>query len=90
MLEIYQLYLTFQPLDPQVILFDKHSFLDQLTQIMTKDCSFNNEFSTSCVHQAVLNVKKKRFDINTQHVPILYFSCTEQVTQWTISCHILG
>ena len=25
------------------------------TQNMTKDCSFNNEFSTSCVHQTVLN-----------------------------------
>ena len=39
-----------------------------LTQIMTKDCSFNNEFCTSCVHQVVFNVKKK---------PELYFSCTE-------------
>ena len=42
-----------------VILCQKHSFLYQLIQNITTDCSLNFEFSICCAHQVALNVKNQ-------------------------------
>ena len=56
----------------QVILYQKHSFLHQLTQNMTIDCSLNYESSKwklQVVHYIWIS-KQKQFD-----VPNMYWTC---------------
>ena len=56
----------------QVNLFQKSSFLHQLTHNMTRDCSLNFKKNTG---SQVLNVKTKtKKQFCTQHVVNLYFS----------------
>ena len=52
----------------QVILFQEHSFLYQLTQNITSSVQENYKFSRCCVHQIVLNVKTKNNFDETHHV----------------------
>ena len=87
---------TVPPHCVQVNLSQKHSFLNQLTQNMTTDCSLINNFLPRKIQvQNMLGTKIVyclRFDIQnnfcTQCVLNLYLSRTELIIQWTI-CFIL-
>ena len=82
----------------QVNLFQKHSFLNQLTHNMTTDCSLSPDFSTKKIQVQNMLCTKIVFcfcfgiqnNFCTQHVLNLYFSCTEVGNQWTIFRHIVG
>ena len=73
----------------QVNLFQKHSFLLELTHNTTTDFSLKNEFSTRKIEvqnmlcrKIVLNAKTKtKNNFCTQHILIMYFSRTEVVNQ---------
>ena len=73
----------------QVNLFQKHSFLNQLTHNMTTDCSLITDFSTRKIQaqkklctKIVLNAKAEtKNNFCTQHVLNSYFSCTEVSNQ---------
>ena len=71
----------------QVNLFQKHSFLNQLTHNMMTDCSLITDFSTRKIQsqnmlctKIVLNAKTKT-QFCTHHVLNLYLSCTEVSNQ---------
>ena len=82
----------------QVNLFQKRSFMNQLTHNMTTDSSLIYNFLPRKIQiqkmlctKNVLNAKTKtKNNLCTQHVLNLYFSCTELVIQWIISHHIVG
>ena len=75
----------------QVNLCQKLSFLNQLTQNMTRDCSLNSPKNTSSEHV----VYKYCFECqNKNKIAIflqnMFWTCILQGIQWTISCHIVG
>ena len=88
----------------QVILYQKHTFLHQLNQNITVDCSLNYEFSTwkfqaqnmlrkCCVHKLVVffwHSEQYRYTTCSQHVLSLEFSCIELMIPWTICRHVGG
>ena len=71
----------------QVNLFQKRSFVHQLTHNMTTDCSLIYDFSTRKVQNILCTKIVFCFcfgiqnNFCTQHVLNLYFSCTELVIQ---------
>ena len=81
--------------EAQVNLFQKHSFLNQLTHNMTTDCSLITstvDYILTSVQEKyklvmlctniVLNAKTKtKNNFCTQYVLNLYFSCTEVTNQ---------
>ena len=60
----------------------KHLFLHQLTQNMTKDCSLNYEFSTCCLHQIDLNFSLIRSKQSC--VELTYSQCKFAIECWAI------
>ena len=75
----------------QVNLFQKLSFLNQLTHNMMRDCSLNSPQNTSSQHV----VYKYCFEQNVKTKTTLFahnilWTCTFQGIQWIISHHIVG
>ena len=73
----------------QVNLFQKPSFLHQLTHNMTKGCSLNSPKNTSSEHV----VYKYCFECQNKNkktifVHIMFCPCIFRVIQWTSSCNI--
>ena len=78
-------------LSVQVNLFQKLSFLNQLTHNMTRDCSLNSPKNTSSQHV----VYKNCFFVfvltfKTIFVHNMLWTCIFRGIQWTISRHIVG
>ena len=74
----------------QVNIFQKLSFLNQLTHNMTRDCSIEfpqkYKFTTCCVQILFWMSKQKK----TVFVHIMFWTCVIRGIKWTISCHIVG
>ena len=75
----------------QVNLFQKLSFLNQLTHNITRDCSLNSLKNTSSQHV----VYKYCFECQNKNEKTIFlhnllWTCIFQGIQWTISCHIVG